>query len=322
MSAINYFPRWYYPTSVDQTFEDASHIPWDSTGDFTYLKSKDLTRTGTTLPLKHIPVSRTVSIRDKTWFLHCRFQLGAELGQINGIQVQIQMDRGSRIVDDTIQLDKNGELLGENQATLDILSLKTYGNTWGLNWSNIDPYNLTSGNFGLRLRFQSNFTTPHTTTPAIDFIRMRYTVVGEDATNKQEALPNVGWTMALTLEKFWDRTKVKKPGDGAELLGDEGDGASGGAPGEDVPNPNLPTNPTGSFGFFGSFGFVGSGFSFVGSGGTFGFIGSNPSIITSITSIPSIQFLPLSAPPGLGYLIQNTGQLFYWDNGWILAASL
>jgi hypothetical protein len=136
--------------------------------------------------------------------------------------------------------------------------------------------------------------------------------------------------MALTLEKFWDRTGVN-PGDGAKLKVRESEGkgedgtpseGEGGTPGEGEPNPNLPTIPTGSFGFFGSFGFVGSGFSFVGSGGTFGFIGSNPSIITSITSIPSIQFLPLSAPPGLGYLIQNTGQLFYWDNGWILAASL
>jgi hypothetical protein len=336
MSATNYFPRWYYPTSVDQTFEDVSHIPWDSTGNFVHLKSKDLSRTSTVAPLKHIPVSRTVSIRNKTWFLHCRFQLGTEPGQINGIQVQIQMDRGSRIVDDTIQLDKNGELLGENQATLDILSLKTYGNTWGLNWSNIDPYTLTSGNFGLRLRFQSNFNTPHTTTPSIDFIRMRYTVVGEDLINKQEALPNIGWTMALTLEKIWDRTessdgrKELKPklkggsglGNGFGLEGDgEGAGGSGG-PGVAPPDPNLPTNPTGSFGFIGSsYRFDGS-FGFVGSGGSFGFVGSGASNITSISTLPSIQFLPSSAPRFEGYLIQNTGQLFYWDNVWILAASL
>jgi hypothetical protein len=328
MSAINYFPRWYYPISVDQTFEDVSHIPWNSTGDFVYLKSKDSFKTSTVAPLTHIPVSQTVSIRNKTWFLHCRFQLGAEPGQINGIQVQIQMDRGARIIDDTIQLDKNGELLGENQATLDILSLKTYGNTWGLNWSNIDPYDLTSGNFGLRLRFQSNFTTPHTTTPSIDFIRMRYTVVGEDATNKQEALPNVGWTMALTLEKFWDRSDIG-PGKQATLLDGEG-GASGtggppGPPGSGFAGSQPPSGFVGStfsLGSSGLTGFIGSNIGFAGSGQIYGFIGSSIGNISQLVFIPNIGLLPTTGSFRFqAFYIQTTGQVFYWDNVWILVVS-
>jgi hypothetical protein len=302
MSATNYFPRWYYPTSVDQTFEDVSHISWDSTGDFVYLKSKDLSRTSTVAPLIHIPVSRTVSIRNKTWFLHCRFQLGTELGQINGIQVQIQMDRGSRIVDETIQLDKNGELLGENQATLDILSLKTYGNTWGLNWSNINPYDLTSGNFGLRLRFQSSFNTPHSTSPSIDFIRMRYTVVGESLINKQEARPNVGWTMSESLT-----IRSLSPTD---FDNGEGDGFIGSI------------GFIGSSGFQGSFGFTGSA-GFATSTATVQFINGTLVIVGNIgpeSTVATLSLLPSAgAFQNQAYLVLGGVGLVYWNGStWVI----
>jgi hypothetical protein len=311
MSVTNYFPRWYYPTSVDQTFEDESHIPWDSTGDFTYLKSKDLSRTSTVSPLIHIPVSRTVSIRNKTWFLHCRFQLGTEPGQINGIQVQIQMDRGSRIVDDTIQLDKNGELLGENQATLDMLALKTYGNTWGLNWSNINPYDLTSGNFGLRLRFQSSFTTPHSTTPSIDFIRMRYTVVGESLINKQEARPNIGWTMSESLTNSFPNRR--KDGDEGSSAGDGGS-SSGGFTGS--------AGFSGSSGFAGSQGFTGSA-GFAGSTVSVQFFGSTLVVVGNFGPDSTVATLSLLPPVGAflnqAYLVQGGVGIVYWNGStWII----
>ena len=313
MSATNYFPRWYYPISIDQTFEDVSHIPWDSTGNFIHLKSRDLSKTSTVLPLKHIPVSQAVSIRNKTWFLHCRFQLGTEMGQVNGMQVQIQMDRGSRIIDDTIQLDKNGELLGENQATLDILSLKTYGNSWGLNWSNIDPYELASGTFGLRLRFQSSFTTPHTTTPSIDFVRMRYTVVGESLINKQELRPNIGWTMS---ESLTIRTKSSADDD---IPGGGGSGIGGGADN-----------------FTGSTGFAGSGPGFFGSNGYTGSVDAGDAtariefiqgvlvIIGNIgpaNTVATVSLLPLAgAFQNQVYLVQDGFRIFYWNgSSWIVA---
>jgi len=313
MSATNYFPRWYYPTYVDQTFEDASHIPWDSTGDFVYLKSKDLTKTSTVAPLIHIPVSRTVSIRNKTWFLHCRFQLGTEPGQINGIQVQIQMDRGSRIVDDTIQLDKNGELLGENQATLDMLSLKTYGNTWGLNWSNINPYTLTSGNFGLRLRFQSSFTTPHCTTPSIDFIRMRYTVVGESLINKQEARPNIGWTMSESLtNSFPNKRKDGGEGDGAGDGGSTGGGFTGSAGFTGSQGSGF----VGSNAFTGSVGFAGSTVSVQFFGGTLVVLGNfgPDSTVATLSLLP-----PVGAFLNQAYLVLGGVGIVYWNGStWII----
>ena len=335
MYANNYYPKWYYPTSVSQEAEAITHIPWDSAGNFVYLKSKDLAQTKTVKPLQHIPNAYSTPIRNKTWYLYCKFQLGKETGRINGIQLQIQMDRGARVVDDTVQLIYNNQPIGDNMATADITQLKTYGNDWGLTWTDPDSYVTTYGDFGVMLRFQSSYTTPHTTTPLIDFVRMRYTVEGEDLVNKQEARANIGWTMALTLDKFWirkEQEKQKSPptrGGVPELsdgyqgdLGGQGEAGSGG---------DIPDSYTGSFAFIGSNTFTGSS-AFFGSSGfagssnyegsTFGFIGSSFARISSYNVIPSISFLPTTgAFTYQAFLIQNTDQIFYWDNVWILVAS-
>ena len=325
MYANNYYPKWYYPTSVTQDSEAITHVPWDSTGNFTYIKSKDLTQTKTIAPLKHIPNSYSTPIRNKTWYLNCKFQMGREAGRVTGIQLQIQMDRGSRIVDDTVQLIYNGSPIGENLATPEIEALKTYGNAWGLTWTDPDVYAMTGGDFGVVLRFQSNFSTPHTTTPAIDFVRMRYTVEGETVINKQEARPNIGWTMALTLDKFWKR-KPGEPGELTENNGPDG-GIGGGSGGAGYGGSGFAGSGAfvGSFGFIGSEGVVGSS-GFTGTtgyaGSTFGFIGSGFRNISSYNVIPSIAFLPTTgAYTYQAFLVQTTNQIFYWDNVWILVAS-
>ena len=324
----NYYPKWYYPHSISQDSEAITHVPWDSTGNFIHIKSRDLTQTKTVAPLKHIPNSYSTPIRNKTWYLNCKFQLGRESGQVNGIQLQIQMDRGARIVDDTVQLIYNGSPIGDNLATPEIEALKTYGNAWGLTWTDPDVYAMTSGDFGVVLRFQSNFSTPHTTTPALDFVRMRYTVEGETVINKQEARPNIGWTMALTLDKFW----IRKPGeksaesqDGAEITDSDGQGGAGGGYGGSGAGYAGSGPFVGSFGFIGSTGVVGSS-GFTGTtgfaGSTFGFIGSGFQNISSYNVIPSIEFLPTTgAYTYQAFLVQTTNQIFYWDNVWILVAS-
>jgi hypothetical protein len=237
------------------------------------------------------------------------------------------MDRGARIVDDTVQLIHNGSPIGENLATLEIEALKTYGNAWGLTWTDPDAYTMTTGDFGVVLRFQSNFSTPHTTTPAIDFIRMRYTVEGEIVINKQEARPNIGWTMALTLDKFWKR----KPGEPGELTDEPGllgGGGAGDGAGEGFGDPDGYAGSgafVGSFGFIGSSGFYGS-IGYTGTtgyaGSTFGFIGSGFRNISSYNVIPTIAFLPITgAYTYQAFLVQDTNQILYWDNVWILVAS-
>jgi len=223
------------------------------------------------------------------------------------------MDRGSRIVDDTIQLDKNGELLGENQATLDMLSLKTYGNTWGLNWSNINPYTLTSGNFGLRLRFQSSFTTPHSTTPSIDFIRMRYTVVGESLINKQEARPNIGWTMSESLtNSFPNKRKDGGEDDGAGDGGSTGGGFTGSAGFTGSQGSGF----VGSNAFTGSVGFAGSTVSVQFFGGTLVVLGNfgPDSTVATLSLLP-----PVGAFLNQAYLVLGGVGIVYWNGStWII----
>jgi hypothetical protein len=367
MYANNYYPKWYYPTAVTQDSEAITHVPWDSSGNFTYIKSRDLTQTKTVAPLKHIPNSFSTPIRNKTWYLNCNFRLGRESGRVNGIQLQLQMDRGSRIVDDTVQLTHDGSPIGENLANLEIEALKTYGNTWGLTWTDPGVYAMTSTTsttFGVVLRFQSNFSTPHTTTPAIDFVRMRYTVEGEASNNRQEDRPNIGWTMQLTPDEFWilrpgNYSELKNPS--ARLIPGQGPGKPGlygeGAGGEGtgglvgglvvdgftpVGGGFFPFAPgqtgggstegytasgqfQGSFGFQGSTGTTGSS-GFTGTtgyaGSTFGFIGSGFLNITSYNVIPTIAFLPTSGSYTYqAFLIENTNQIFYWDNVWILVAA-
>lgn len=318
----NYYPKWYYPHSISQDSEAITHVPWDSTGNFVHIKSRDLTQTKTIAPLKHIPNSYSTPIRNKTWYLNCKFQMGREPGQVTGIQLQIQMDRGSRIVDDTVQLIYNGSPIGENLATPEIEALKTYGNAWGLTWTDPDAYAMTTGDFGVVLRFQSNFSTPHTTTPAIDFVRMRYTVEGETLINKQEARPNIGWTMSMGPFRNWKYSPTKEGMPEWKPDGTGGTEGGGGEPG----GGESPPSYTGSSAFIGSGGFIGSG-PFIGSSGnyqgsTFGFIGSKFQTIGSYNVIPTIAFLPITgAFTYQAFLIQNTNQIFYWDNVWILVAS-
>jgi hypothetical protein len=239
------------------------------------------------------------------------------------------MDRGSRIVDDTVQLTHDGSPIGENLANLEIEALKTYGNTWGLTWTDPGVYAMTSTTsttFGVVLRFQSNFSTPHTTTPAIDFVRMRYTVEGEASNNRQEDRPNIGWTMALTLDKFWDRT----PGERSKLTntpGPLGGGAADGTGGQGYGGSGYAGSDgfVGSFAYIGSAGVVGSA-AYIGTmgyaGSTFGFIGSGFRNISSYNVIPTIAFLPTSGSYTYqAFLIENTNQIFYWDNVWILVAA-
>ncbi len=320
MSYSPYFPKWHYPVSVTQFAEDPSHISWDAAGDFVYIKSKNLSKTKTIKPLVHIPVNQGLTIRNKTYFLDCKFDMTREIGQITGLQIEIQMDRGSRIIDDTIQLIKDNQVIGENIASSDSNERKIYGPGWGLDWS-LDPYSIALGDFGVRLRFQSNYKTPHSTVPAIDFIRARF-VINNETINKQELRPNIGWTCHLTSDKFWAlAAEDLLPGSGK--LGRPGFLGS-------INNGN--NNFIGSNPFMGSYGSSGSGGGFIGSFGPvnlnfpLGYTSSNFSIVLATSSpipvIPNITFLP---PAGAfqyqAFYIANVNAIVYWDNVWLVGAS-
>ena len=314
MSASNYFPRWYYPISVTQFAEDDSHIAWQSNGNFVYIRGRDSFQTKTVAPLRHIPLSFSQSVRNTTWFLYCRFLLNQEPGTVTGLEVQLSIDRGGRVVDDTIQLYKNDEKIGENNASMDLSTLKKYGNTWGLDWDN--PYILTSGDFGVLLRFQSNFTTPHNTVPSIDFVRMRYTIDGESLTNAQEARPNIGWTNAYVNSTNKDR-------DGTSS-GDGGPGAGDGSGGDTSGGGSGFTGSIGfisSTGFSGSNGFTGSAF-FPVSDARVVFINGSTVLVGNINSSNTVGTISLLPPSptiiGEAYFVTSEGAVYYWTgSGWV-----
>lgn len=313
--SVTYFPKWHYPISASQFAEDSTHIPWDSAGNFVYIKSKNLSKTKTVQPLIHIPVNQGLTIRNKTYFLDCKFNMTREIGQITGLQIEIQIDRGARVIDDTIQLIKDDQVIGENVASSGTDERTLYGPDWGLDWTTVDPYSLTSGNFGVRLRFQSNYKTPHSTVPSIDFVRARFLVANETI-NKQELRPNIGWTCYLTSDQFW-------------LMGDR--------PVSDL----ISGNKLGRPGFIGSYGYsyIGT-FSYTGSGlpgytGSFGpinlnfpigYISSSFGIVLATSSpipiIPNITFLP---PTGAfqyqAFYLSNINAIVYWDGVWLVGAS-
>jgi hypothetical protein len=134
--------------------------------------------------------------------------------------------------------------------------------------------------------------------------------------------------MALTLEKFWDRSDIG-PGKQATLLDGEGGGGGtsgpSGPPGSGFAGSQPPSGFVGStfsLGSSGLTGFIGSNIGFAGSGQIYGFIGSSIGNISQLIFIPNIGLLPTTGSFRFqAFYIQTTGQVFYWDNVWILVVS-
>ena len=92
---------------------------------------------------------------------------------ITGIQVKLSMNRFGRITDDTIQLTRNDELIGENQATLDTNPIKLYGSETSLWDTTLTPEYLQDPSFGVVLRFKSHPRWPHKSSAFIDAVEIR-----------------------------------------------------------------------------------------------------------------------------------------------------
>lgn len=167
---------WFYPNSVTQDYEVIEHISWNDVNNFSSLKHPDGNFCTLSAPLLHIANSYTNDIKMKTWFLYLtQFNIPSAVipSPVNGIEVEINMNRGGRITDETIQLLYNGNFVGENQANFDLSPKKLYGGSLDL-WG-ISPTNsiLTNSTFGVGVRFQSHPSWPHNEYPRIDYIRLR-----------------------------------------------------------------------------------------------------------------------------------------------------
>jgi len=166
--------KWFLPNLISQTAEVEQHVPWVETG-FVYLKSDDGNYLSTTRELLHIANPTVNDIKMKTYYLYlAEFGISNLPDIIAGIEVEVNMNRGGRITDDTMQLRYNDEFIGENRATYTLENIKTYGSstdTWGI--ENLTAEMLLDPSFGIGLRFQSHPSWPHREHPKVNYVRIR-----------------------------------------------------------------------------------------------------------------------------------------------------
>jgi len=121
------------------------------------------------------------------------FHIPANANQLTGIEFQLGIQRAARIEDLLIQLTLNGELIGDNLASLvnpvqsnmytgdfteplnPIGDYNIYGgatNLWGTTLTSID---ITDPTFGVVISFKSNTTYPHSDIAYVDQAAVRAT---------------------------------------------------------------------------------------------------------------------------------------------------
>lgn len=157
---------WYNPQTISQYAEQGGenlHITWDDSTNFASLKVANGTSVGTTTDLVHISRSPKPDITNKTYYLKCtNFKFSNLSTTISGIECKITSRPSGRVTDDTVNLIYNDQLIGENQATLDINPIKLYGgpdSLWGL--SSVESATIMDQSFGILLRYKSHPSWPH-----------------------------------------------------------------------------------------------------------------------------------------------------------------
>lgn len=169
--------NWSLPNEVSQYAESGAedaHVAWQEENNFSALKNIDGRSIKTTRDLLHIAREPKHDIREKTYFLKItNFNLRDLPDTISGLELKLTMKRFGRITDETIQLCLNNQLIGDNQATLDLDPIKVYGSETNLWNTTLTSTILQNPTFGVVLRFQSHPRWPHKTGVLIDAVEIR-----------------------------------------------------------------------------------------------------------------------------------------------------
>lgn len=123
-------------------------------------------------PLETISGINGILYRNATnqlWTTGYNFQ---NTGTITGIEVIVNCQRLARVQDYVIQLCLNGELIGENKASLSVADFKTYGSETDLWDTELTADNLND-TFGVVVSLQSNIQYPHRDLAYIDQVAIR-----------------------------------------------------------------------------------------------------------------------------------------------------
>lgn len=169
--------NWALPQTVTQYAEENAenlHISWQEVDNFSSLKILDGKSIKTSDDLLHISRDPKRDIVQKTYYLKLtNFNFQNMPSQLSGIEVKLDMNRGGRITDETIQLCFSDNLVGDNKADRDLHPKKIYGgenDTWN---SQLTLANIQNSSFGVILRFQSHPNFPHKCRPFIDAVQIR-----------------------------------------------------------------------------------------------------------------------------------------------------
>lgn len=169
--------NWALPRTVEQYAEpeyETIHVPWVNENDFASLKNLDGKSVKTSRDLIHIARDPRHDVLEKTWFLRLtNFNFDFLPNSVAGIQLRISINRNGRISDDTIQLCLDQQLIGKNQASLELDQIAVYGGENTLWNTNITMSDVQKSTFGVVLRFKSHPSWPHKSSALIDAVQLK-----------------------------------------------------------------------------------------------------------------------------------------------------
>jgi hypothetical protein len=169
--------NWTLPRTITQYAEtggEDAHVSWLEVNDFHGLKNLDGKSVRTTRDLIHIAREPRHDIKEKTYYLKLtNFNFVNLPATLSGIELKLSMNRVGRITDETIQLCRNDDLVGDNHASLNLDLIKIYGSETD-NWNtNLTMSDIQNSSFGVVIRFQSHPNWPHKSSPLIDAVELR-----------------------------------------------------------------------------------------------------------------------------------------------------
>jgi hypothetical protein len=180
-------PEFFYPRSIVQYAEyPETHISWtNDQSDHTIVDNPNYNLNnptngsgsynviGTTKPLTHVANPTRGPKLDKTYYLKCtNFNIGNLPNTITGITLHISSQRNQKIIDETVCLIYDGEIISDNKTNLSaghygveghmkIENEASYGGPEDLWGATITKTMLQDSKFGVLLRFSSNPMRPH-----------------------------------------------------------------------------------------------------------------------------------------------------------------
>lgn len=166
---------WTYPNEISQYAEEGAesvHIAWNN--NIENIISNDKLSIITEKNLYHISRSPKHDLVTKTYYLKLKnFQFQNVPLTISGIELRLTTNRRGRIMDDTIQLVYNDQIIGNNKSITEVNNTMIYGSATDKWNTNLTHEEVSNKNFGLLLRFKSHIKYPHSDPMFVNCVEMR-----------------------------------------------------------------------------------------------------------------------------------------------------